>query len=227
MTAKSTGGAALFKSFGFGSQTGDDFESKMVTDRNANDPSRKEDIELGIDRSMVDPIKFVSAIDSKPIYPPYLQLADFESYLLQDGDDQKIVADKKKDAAGGATAGEKDADGTQTVTSNKQKSKAATDDPADYKAEMEEFRENIGEMYYEKAVKLMEQVEERRRDEERSMITIQLSKYKKSLTKKEKGDADSKQKGAVTDAASNKEEKKEPVPALDENAIRDRIEKAG
>ena len=112
MTAKSTGGAALFKSFGFGSQTGDDFESKMVTDRNANDPSRKEDLELGIDRSMVDPIKFVSAIDSKPIYPPYLQLADFESYLLQDGDDQKIVADKKKDAAGGATSGEKDADGT-------------------------------------------------------------------------------------------------------------------
>ena len=50
-TAKSTGGAGVFKSFGFGSQTGDDFESKMVTDRNANDPSRKEDAELGIDRS--------------------------------------------------------------------------------------------------------------------------------------------------------------------------------
>ena len=71
-TAKTTGGAGIFKSFGFGSQTGDDFESKMVTDRNANDPSRKEDAELGIDRSKIDPIKFVSAIDSKPIYPPYL-----------------------------------------------------------------------------------------------------------------------------------------------------------
>ena len=46
-----------------------------------NDPARKEDAELGIDRSTVDPIKFVSAIDSKPIYPPYLQLADFDTYL--------------------------------------------------------------------------------------------------------------------------------------------------
>ena len=46
------------------------------------------------------------------------------------------------------------------------------DDPADFKAEMEEFRENISEMYYERAVKFMEQVEERRREEERSMITI-------------------------------------------------------
>ena len=53
------------------------------------------------------------------------------------------------------------------------------DDPTDYKAEMEEFRENISEMYYERAVKYMEEVEERRREEERSLITIQLSKYKK------------------------------------------------
>ena len=37
---------------------------------------------------------------------------------------------------------------------------------------MEEFRENISDMYYEKAVKLMEEVEERRREEERSLITI-------------------------------------------------------
>lgn len=87
----------------------------MVTDRFANDPSRKEDVELGIDRSHVDPIKFVSAIDSKPIYPPYLQLADFESYLLQDGE-EKGPGDKKKDT--GAASGEKDADGA-TVTSNK------------------------------------------------------------------------------------------------------------
>ena len=114
-TAKTTG----FKSFGFGSSTGDDFESKMVTDRFANDPSRKEDIELGIDRSHIDPIKFVSAIDSKPIYPPYLQLADFESYLLQDGDEQKGGhggGEKKKEMA---LSGEKDADGTATVTSTK------------------------------------------------------------------------------------------------------------
>ena len=43
--------------------------------------SPAEDAELGIDRSLVDPVKFVSAIDSKPVYPPYLQLADFEEYL--------------------------------------------------------------------------------------------------------------------------------------------------
>ena len=46
------------------------------------------------------------------------------------------------------------------------------DDPADYKAEMEDFKENISEMYYEKAVELMEDVEERRREEERACITI-------------------------------------------------------
>ena len=46
------------------------------------------------------------------------------------------------------------------------------DDPTDYKAEMEEFRDNISDMYYERAVKLMEEVEERRREEERSLITI-------------------------------------------------------
>ena len=43
--------------------------------------SAEEDAELGIDRNLVDPVKFVSAIDSKPVYPPYLQLADFEEYL--------------------------------------------------------------------------------------------------------------------------------------------------
>ena len=48
------------------------------------------------------------------------------------------------------------------------------DDPTDYKAEMEEFREEISEMYYEKAIKLMEEVEDRRREEEKTMITIQL-----------------------------------------------------
>ena len=81
------------------------------------------------------------------------------------------------------------------------------DDPADFKAEMEEFRENISEMYYERAVKFMEQVEERRREEERSMITIQLSKYKKSMTKKDKTEVDPKK--VQTDAGSNKEEKKD------------------
>lgn len=171
MTAKSTG-AGLFKSFGFGSQ-GDEFDSKMVTDRFANDPNHKEDIELGIDRNSVDPIKFVSAIDSKPIYPPYLQLADFESYLHQDKDDPKIGATEKKKDTSGAASGDKDGDASVTVTSNKQK-KQALDVTGDYKAEMEEFRVNIDEMYQEKAVKLMKDIEERRREDERNLIAFQL-----------------------------------------------------
>ena len=66
MNAKTTGG------FGgaFGSTDFD--QSKMTSDRFKNDPMRKDDAELGIDRSNLDPIKFVSAVDSKPIYPPYL-----------------------------------------------------------------------------------------------------------------------------------------------------------
>lgn len=76
-TAKQSGGG-FFKSFGFGAASETD---ARFADRHVNDPARKEDAELGIDRSAVDPIKFVSAIDSKPIYPPYLQLADFDTYL--------------------------------------------------------------------------------------------------------------------------------------------------
>ena len=64
----------------FGSTMGSEFDSKVL-DRSRADPLSKEDEELGIDRSMVEPIKFVSAIDSKPVYPPYLKLADFESYI--------------------------------------------------------------------------------------------------------------------------------------------------
>ena len=93
------------KSFGFGSTAGGasqaEFEQKLVTDRDLNDPNRKEDLELGIDRSLVEPIKFVSSIDSKPIYPPYLQLADFDSYLKRDqeGNQNQVAGpgDKKKD----------------------------------------------------------------------------------------------------------------------------------
>ena len=53
----------------------------MMTDKHRNDPTRKDDLELGIDRSQIEPIKFVSAIDSKPINPPYLRLADLDSYI--------------------------------------------------------------------------------------------------------------------------------------------------
>ena len=44
----------------------------------------------------MDPIKFVSAIDSKPVYPPYLQLADFETYLTQEANRQNMVQAKEK-----------------------------------------------------------------------------------------------------------------------------------
>lgn len=82
-TAKTTTG--FFKSFGFGAQGGGaDSEGKLNDGKNPNDPQAKEDAELGIDRAGQDPIKFVSAIDSKPIYPPYLQLADFDSYIMKD-----------------------------------------------------------------------------------------------------------------------------------------------
>lgn len=46
------------------------------------------------------------------------------------------------------------------------------------------------------------------------------------MTKKEKGEADLK-RISIMDVSSNKEEKKENVPALDESSIRERIEKAG
>ena len=127
-------------------------------DRDRNDPSRKEDLELGIDRSKVPPIKFVSAIDSKPIYPPYLQLADFDSYVAQEADTDIAGTDKKKDSA---AAGDKE-DGAGATASSapvKQKTAKGVDDVGDYKQEMEEFRYYMEDLYKEKAVKLMEDVE--------------------------------------------------------------------
>ena len=69
--------------------------------------------------------------------------------------------------AGGA----KDDAGGTTVTSVKSKAKTG-EDVVDYKAEMQEFRETINDLYYEKAVKLMEEVEEKRREDEMAMITL-------------------------------------------------------
>ena len=76
-TAKTTGG---FMKGLPGSASGAEEQIQLHKDKMTS----KEDKELGIDRTQVDPIKFVSAIDSKPIYPPYLQLADFDSYLLNE-----------------------------------------------------------------------------------------------------------------------------------------------
>ena len=76
------GDSAFLNKFGFSSKGGRS-SGKLVQDAKNHIPQydSKEDEELGIDRSQMDPIKFVSAIDSKPIYPPYLQLADLETYL--------------------------------------------------------------------------------------------------------------------------------------------------
>jgi len=95
----------------------------------------------------------------------------------------------------------------------------------DYKSEMEDFRETIGELYYEKAVKLMEEVEERRKEEEMLLIAEQAGKFRKSLTRKEKGgDGTAANKG---ESGQSKDQSNNPSPALDENAIKERIEKAG
>ena len=94
MNAKTTGG--------FGKAFASEFESKMTSERFKNDPMRKDDVELGIDRSNVDPIKFVSAVDSKPIYPPYLKLADLDSYLKQEQSESagpQTGTEKKKEGA--------------------------------------------------------------------------------------------------------------------------------
>ena len=60
------------------------------------------------------------------------------------------------------------------------------DDVVDYKQEMDEFRENIGELYYERAVKLMEEVEEKRREEAMAEYTLQMNRMRRSMTKRDK-----------------------------------------
>ena len=56
----------------------------------------QDDKELGIERNKIEPIKFVSSIDSKPVYPAYLELPDFEEYLQSEAAKQINAADKKK-----------------------------------------------------------------------------------------------------------------------------------
>ena len=60
------------------------------------------------------------------------------------------------------------------------------DDVVDYKQEMDEFRENIGELYYERAVKLMEEVEEKRKEEAMAEYTLQMNRMRRSMTKRDK-----------------------------------------
>ena len=83
--------------FGFNKQ-GDKTSNKLLGDGKPHVPQydSKEDEELGIDRSLMDPVKFVSAIDSKPIFPPYLKLADFETFLKQEATRQQVANAKEK-----------------------------------------------------------------------------------------------------------------------------------
>jgi len=122
MTAKAQTGASFFgKSFGFGSG-GNDNDPKMTSERNRNDPNNKDDEELGIDRSQIEPIKFVSAIDSKPINPPYLKLADLDAFIKSEGQGTGTVGGEKKKEpnSGEKGAGGKD-DLSATMTSKKNK----------------------------------------------------------------------------------------------------------
>ena len=81
----------------------------------------------------MDPIKFVSAIDSKPIYPPYLELADFESYLTQEAGRLTKIKDRKGDNA--EEAGEKGAETSQVQVSKKE-TESTSFDPEKLKEEM-------------------------------------------------------------------------------------------
>ena len=213
MNAKTTGG--------FGKAFASEFESKMTSERFMNDPMRKDDVELGIDRSNMDPIKFVSAVDSKPIYPPYLKLADLDSYLQQE----------QNESAGPQNGTEKKKDGAEedqaAQNADSKKIQVGANGLADYKAEMERFRDNISQAYYDKAVKLMEEVEEKRRQDEIALITLQMGgKLKKSMTKREKTGGDQEEKKKEKDA-SKEEKNPSPTPQLDDNQINERIEKAG
>lgn len=93
---------------------------------------------------------------------------------------------------------------------------------------MEIFKENIGEMYYDRAVKLMEEVEERKRDEMKRDIILKQGTYRKSQTKREKVDeAGKKDKNFAAAEATAKDGNLSPQPTLDEQAMKDKIMKAG
>ena len=72
----------------------------------------------------------------------------------------------------GSTQGGKD-DGGASGGPGKQKAKQTTAaETSDFKQEMEEFKDKISELYQDKVVKLMDAVEERRREEEMENIQI-------------------------------------------------------
>jgi len=82
---------------------------------------------------------------------------------------------------------------------------------------MEEFREQINDLYYESSVKMMEEVEERERDKEKKLIDEQISKYKKMSTKRDK----------TQDAFKSEGPAAIPPPSIEDLVVSARIEKAG
>lgn len=71
------------------------------------------------------------------------------------------VGDKKKEPNSGEKGGKDDLSATMT---SKKNAKVADTTHMDYKAEMEEFRTEINELYQNAAVRLMETYEEQKRD---------------------------------------------------------------
>ena len=121
----------------------------------------------------------MSAIDSKPINPPYLKLVDLDAYIKSEGQGSAAVAgDKKKEPNSlekGAGAGKDDLSATMTSKKNTKTAEGSQD----YKAEMEDFRRDINDLYFDASVKLMLDVENKRKEEERKLIDEQHSKFKK------------------------------------------------
>jgi len=84
---------------------------------------------------------------------------------------------------------------------------------------MEEFRETMRELYHEKAVKLMDDYEEKAREHEMDMIALSTgARIRKSNTKTKAKEAGEEKK----DVGS-----KDLSLQLDEHQIKERIEKAG
>lgn len=144
----------------------------------------EDDEELGIDRSQIEPIRFVSAVNCKPVNPPYLKLANLDSFIKLEGLQQSGQGDRKLDhGLGDSTAAETGIDDlSSTMVSRKSKNQDVTQS---YKAEMRQFRNEMEDQYYNLALKLMEDFEHRKRQKERDLIKQQMSgDFKKSVTKR-------------------------------------------
>ena len=101
----------------------------------------------------MDPVKFVSAIDSKPIFPPYLQLADFETFLKQEASRQQVANAKEKK---GEQAAE-DKEHLEETNIQKQKNKPLEDIYYPDALEKELTKE-----FHDKVIKLQEEFAEQR-----------------------------------------------------------------